>query len=200
MQSAQQEYPGKELRPVTAARHLRPPNDPAGKQTQKRFEYGGFPVKRSKLLRASPLEIEDRGQNQADRQKGRPDSPLPACRVVHRRHQEQNQGRRLRQNNCQMQSWKLTNQQGHFAKRRESKAAPPGKPITEIVRMVIAAQKEKEHQQYNEVRRLEESASKQPLILQEQPATPGRKCRRCGDRAAAKLEVDGEKLRRLTLQ
>src|SRR5713226_3012799 len=200
MQSTQQEYPGKELRPVTAARHLRPPNDPAGKQTQKRFEYGGFPVKRSKLLRASPLDIEDRRQDQADRQKGRPDSPLPACRVVHRRHQEQNQGRRLRQNNCQMQSWKLTNQQRYFAQGRESKAAPAGKPITEIVRMVIAAEKEKEHQQDDGCSRFEESASEQALISQQHAASPGRKRRRCGDRAAAKLEVDGEKLRRLTLQ
>src|SRR5260370_7701415 len=174
MQSAQQEYPGKELRPVTAARHLRPPNDPAGKQTKKGFEYGGFPVKRSKLLRASPLDIEDRRQDQADRQKGRPDSPLPACRVVHRRHQEQNQGRRLRQNNCQMQSWKLTNQQSHFAKRRESKAAPPGKPITEIVRMVIAAEKEKEHQQDDGGSRFEESASETSLLFHHHPLSPRR--------------------------
>src|SRR5260370_12716486 len=110
MQSGQQEYPGKELRPVTAARHLRPPKDPAGKQTQKRFEYGGFPVKRSKLPRASPLDIENRRQDQTDRQKRRPDSPLPARPEVHRPHQEKNKSPRLRPNQFPKPSPNINNQ------------------------------------------------------------------------------------------
>src|SRR5712692_4268301 len=147
MQSAQQEYPCKQLRPVTAARHLRPPHHPAGKQEKYRLENGGFPMQRSNLLRASALDIVDGRQEQAHQRNRRPHSPLRSCRDVHHSYQEEQQGGSLRQNDCQIQSWKVTKQHRHFAQRGESKAAPPGKPKTEIARLVIAAEKKKEHQQ-----------------------------------------------------
>src|SRR6266851_4232485 len=147
MQSAQQEYPCKQLRPVTAARHLRPPHSPAGKQAKYRLENGGLPMQRTNLLRAPPLDIVDGCEDQADHGNRRPHSPLRACRAVHHGYQEEQQAGGLRQNDCETQSWKLTNQHRHFAQRGESKAAPPGKPKTEISRMVIAAEKKKEHQQ-----------------------------------------------------
>src|SRR5216683_2615846 len=120
---------------------------PANKQAKHRLENGGLPMKRSNLLRAAPLDIVDSCQDQADQRNRRPDSPLRACRAVHHSYQEEQQGGGLRQDACQIQSWKLTNQQRHFAQGRKSKAAPPGKPKSEIARLVIAAEKKKEHQQ-----------------------------------------------------
>jgi hypothetical protein len=66
---------------------------------------------------------------------------------MHHGHKEEKQGGGLRQNDGQIQSRNLANQQRHFAQRRESKAAPSGKPKTEIARLVIAAEKKKENQQ-----------------------------------------------------
>src|SRR5947207_6096445 len=76
MHSTQQEYPCKELRSVAVARQLRPPHHPAGKQTKYRLENGGLPMQRSDLLRASPLDIVDGCQDQAQQRNRRPDLPL----------------------------------------------------------------------------------------------------------------------------
>src|SRR5216684_3963572 len=194
MQSTQQEYPRKELRPVTAARHFCPPHHPTGKQAYHRLENGGFPVQRSNLPRASPFDVVDSRQNQADQRKGGPDSPFRARRAVHHRYQEENQGGGLRQDTGQIQPRKLANQQRQFTKRRDRKAAPPNKPKTEIHRMLIAAEKKKEDEQDDRGGRFEESNPEQALIRQHDAPPPGRKRRRCGDRAAAKLATDGEML------
>src|SRR5258708_13581228 len=100
MQSAQQEYPCKQLRPVTAARHLRPPHHPAGKQAKYRLENGGYPIQRNDLLRAPALNIVDGRQDQADDRNRGPESPVLAPRPPPHRYQEEQQGGGLPQNTC----------------------------------------------------------------------------------------------------
>src|SRR6266849_9085112 len=121
-------------------------------------------MKRGNLLRASPLDIVDGCQDQADQRGCGPDLPLRASRAVHHGYQEENQGGGLRQDAGQMQSWKLPNQPRNFAQRGESKAAPPRKPKTEITRLVIAAEKKKENQQDDRGSCFEESDPQQALI------------------------------------
>src|SRR5260370_33598167 len=98
-----------------------------------------------------------------------------------------------------MQSGKRADQLRHFAERRESKAAPPGKPKTEIDHLVIAAEQKKENQQYERGGRIEERYFEQSLILQQAVhRPPAGKGRLCSARAPPRPGRGGRKLRLVT--
>jgi len=73
----------KELRPVAVARHSGPPTSSSRQAGKARLLNGGFPCHEAILLRASPLDIVDGCQDQADQRNWRPDSPLDPMSSAH---------------------------------------------------------------------------------------------------------------------
>src|SRR5438876_79756 len=66
MQATQEEYSCEKLGAVPPARHFRSPHHPPSQQADHRLEDGGFPVQGTHLAWASPFDIVNGGQEQAD--------------------------------------------------------------------------------------------------------------------------------------
>src|SRR5258706_12734548 len=83
VQSAHQEYPCKELRPVAVARQLRSPHYPAGKQAKRGLENGGLPLAPRAKLRDFPPNIVEGSDDISENTHWRPESPRHCRRAMH---------------------------------------------------------------------------------------------------------------------
>src|SRR5260370_36823749 len=191
MQANEEENPGEKLGAVTPARQLRPPQNPTRKQADDRLKNRGFPMERNNLLGATKPDGMNGCKDQADHRNHRRDLPLPTRRIVQHGYKEEHQGRGMCQTDGQIQPRNGMNQQRQFAERRKGKAAPSGKPKTEITSLMIAAAKEKQDQQDDRWSGFKENDSEQALLCQQHAAAPGRTCRRCcaSSRRAARCRL-----------
>src|SRR5262249_15784240 len=146
VQANQQKYSPQEPAAVPPPHQRRPQEQKACNEANRGLKNCGLPVHQAKLRSIASLHVIHRHKNQTDQ--GDPSLNLPlrtSSTIQGGQHQERDPSC-LANEISEIQAARSAHQEGNFANGGKREAEPPGKPESEVSRVMIAKEKAEEHQ------------------------------------------------------